>query len=195
MSEIWQWVFSIIGVVAFLMAFPFFLQLLFGQPQIGYRFGQRLENEDKLLTLHLINQPINNKILRFLRVSRMTAREVYLRITIINTSTKQIVGKIFAPDIIMSESNKGVRVSMPPTILMANITLVKWQKSNNSSVLLCGKQLISLSEGKYIVQIELGLDGSILKLKQVESFNVGENADDLKWEDNNILIKIYLVRR
>ena len=39
MSDGWQWFFNIIGMVAFLMAFPFVLQLIFGQPKIGFVFS------------------------------------------------------------------------------------------------------------------------------------------------------------
>ncbi len=146
MSPLWQWLFSIIGLVGFIMAFPFFLQLLFGQPHIGYTFSQDdTGSEGRMIKLHLMNPPINNKLLKALRVSRMVAQDVCLRVEVRNDSTGQVVCNSFAPEIVLSNSNRGARVSIPSSIVMANVTLVKWQRSTNSALLLACHLFLEVS--------------------------------------------------
>lgn len=184
MSEFWQWLFAILGLVAFIMAFPFVLQLLFGQPKIGYTFGHDdTGSEGRIIQMHLMNPPINNSFLKMLKVSRIAAQDVYLRVEVREDLTRQIIGHKFAPDIKMSSSNIGVRVGMPPSILMANVTLVKWQRSTNSALLLCGTQPIPLPTGKYTMRIQMGLDGRVLNLKQFGLLNVGDTENDLRWDE------------
>ena len=65
MSPFWQWVFVFIGLVAFVMAAPFVLQLIFGQPTVDLVFDyDDTGGEGGLLEVHLSNPPINNPLLK-----------------------------------------------------------------------------------------------------------------------------------
>lgn len=191
MSEFWQWFSFIISVVAFLMAAPTFLQLLFAQPKIGLVFNyDDTGKEGRLLKVHLTNYPINNRILQLLKVSRISAQDVFLTITVSNALTRQIIEHDFIPDIALSMSNKGGRVSLPPSLLASSVSLVRWQKVTNSAVLLKGNSSIPLQEGIYIVSIRLEVDGREIRYKPFY-LHIGKTENEMVW-DKNITDKILL---
>lgn len=183
MPTFWQWFFSIIGLVAFIMATPYILQLFFGQPKIGLAFAHAdSENDEgRLIRMHLMNPPINNWLLKTLKVSRMPAQDVYLTIQVCNASTRQVVAAPFLPEIALSPSNKAGRVSLPPSILMAYVDVAKWQRSTNSAVLIHGNSLIPLQEGIYIINIRIGLDGGIKRCKP-SLLHIGKIETEMIWD-------------
>lgn len=191
MPTFWQWFFAIIGLVAFLMAMPYILQLLFGQPRIGVTFSHDDSgNEGRVINIHLMNSPINNRLLKALRVSRLSAQDVFLSVKVYNALTKQVVADSFAPEIETFQSNKAIRASLPPSILLANITLAQWQRSTDSAVLFIGSQLIPLKEGTYIFLIQVGLDG---ETKRFKSFllHIGKTENEMVW-DKKMTDKIFM---
>jgi hypothetical protein len=194
MSETWQWIFSIIGVVAFLMAFPFFLQLLFGQPRICLSFSEDdTGKQGRKIKMHFSNPPVTNWLLQMLRVTRLPAQDFYLLITVFDVSTKKLVTDRFMPEIKLSPSNKGDRVNVPVSILAANVDLARWERSTNSAVLLRYPQPITLKEGIYKFIIEFELDGKtkIFKPSLPTLLFVGKKETEFMW-DKSIKKKAYM---
>ncbi len=190
MSEMWQWIFSIIGVVAFLMAFPFFLQLIFGQPKIGLSFLRDDTGEEgRVMKMCISNFPVDSKILRFLRVSRLTPQDIYFTFQVYD-SNKILVDK-FIPEINSSRSTKVDRVSLPPSILLTNVTLAKWDKSKNAMILI-GSKFITLNKDDYWFRIQISIDGDIKKLKPI-TLHIGKTDKESVW-DAEIADKILFVR-
>ena len=191
MSLGWQWFFAILSVVAFIMAAPFFLQLLFGQPRIGIIFHHDdTRKEGRLLTIHLMNLPVNDWLLKALRVSRLPALDIFLLVQIVNASTGEVIAKSFMPEISLSPySKKDGRVSLPPSILSSNTSIARWENSTNSAVLMDTNSLIHLAEGIYRVDIEISLDGNIKIFGKPCLFHVGKTEVDMDW-DKNITDKI-----
>lgn len=191
MPTFWQWFFAIIGLVAFLMAMPYILQLLFGQPRIAVAFTH-VDNgsEGRLIRMHLMNPPINNRLLKALRVSRLPVQSVCLSVTVLNALTKQVVTDSFVPEIETYLSPKAIRANLPPSIFFANITLAQWQRSTNSAVLFVGPRLIPLVEGAYIFLIRFDLDGETKRGKPVE-LHIGKTENEMVW-DKKITGKIFM---
>jgi hypothetical protein len=189
MSSHWEWFFAIIGLVgfiiglvAFLMAAPYFLQLLFGQPQIGLVFSyDDSESEGRLIRIHLMNPPIKNRLLKAFRVSRLPAQSVCLSITVINNLTRQVIADSFTTEIDTFQSSKSIRAVLPPSILLANVSLVQWQRSTNSAVLSVGTRLIPLGEGTYIFLIRIDFDGETKRFKPI-LLHIGQTENEMTWD-------------
>ncbi|MDD5700787.1 MAG: hypothetical protein PHU23_01950 [Dehalococcoidales bacterium] len=191
MSIFWQWVFAIIGLVAFLMATPPILQLIFGQPKIGLSFyDDDTTGEGKTMKIHLMNIPINNWFLKFIRITRLSAQDIYLAIKIFNVSTKQVVTE-FMPEINYSLSSKSERISLPSSLLTASSKVVKWQQSTNSAVIIRGTSLVPLQEGTYVFDIQIGLDSSIKRLKPI-LLHIGKSENEMYW-DKRIAYKLLVL--
>jgi hypothetical protein len=174
---------GIIGVVAFVMATTPFLQVVFGQPKIVFSFYHDDSGDDgRLIKIHLRNRPIENRLLRALKVARLVAGDVYLTLYVFNTSTKETVVRSFVPDIALFPSNKAARVSLAPSDLNASVSLARWQRSTNSAVFL-GKRDIPLKQGTYAVIVTLGLDGKT-KVGKPMLFHVGKTETEMMWDKN-----------
>jgi hypothetical protein len=192
MSTFWQWVFSIVGVVAFMMSFPFFFTLLFGKPKIGYSFRNDDTNKDgRLIRMHLMNRPVSNPLIKMLLVSRMVAQDVYLCVEVFDNATKHPIYEPYSPEICLSNTNKGMRVSIPPSMLMTNITIAKWDRVEKSAILLCGTELIPLLPGDYLMKFKIGVDGKTFTFKKLGLLHVGKTENELMW-DEAIVKRLYL---
>lgn len=182
MPTFWQWFFAIVGGVAFIMAAPTFLQLIFGQPKLAFSFDHDDTGKDgRLLNVHLMNMPINNPVLQAFKVSRLTAQDICLSIRVFNASTREVILDSFGPDIGLTSSDKAVAISLPASILLRNVNLVKWQRFTDSAVLL-GDTRMPLLEGTYVVVIGIVLDNKTKVCKPV-SFHVGKTESEMMWEE------------
>jgi len=193
MPTFWQWFFAIIGLVAFIMAAPYILQLFFGQPKIGLVFKHDDSgNEGRIIQVYFMNPPITNRLLKAFKVSRMPAQDIYLIIQVRNVSTGQVVADTFIPEIALSPSSKASRVSLPPSILMASVDLVEWQRATNLAVLIHGDSLIPLQEGIYSINIRIELDGNT-KICKPSLLHIGKTETEMIW-DKEITGKILMYR-
>jgi len=184
MSEFWQWFFSIIGLVAFLMAFPFFLQLFFAQPKIGYSFSHDdAGKEGRIIKLHLMNIPVNNWLLKILRVARLPVQDLYLSIRVFDASDGQVISDIFMPKIELSPSDQSERVSLVASLLNANVRLVKWQRSENHATLISGDKLLPLKEGNYIFTMAVEYNGEE-KISKPFLLHIGKTEIEMDWDEN-----------
>jgi len=165
------------------MAFPFVLQLIFGQPDVGISFHDDDSlNDGKLININIMNPPVNNRLLQLFRVSRMAAQDVSLNIKVFSAINKQPICETFAPEIAFSSSNKSNRISLPSSIVMTNVPVAKWQRATNSAVLLYGKRLLTLNDGLYIFDIRMIIDGRSIRIKRTGILHVGKTEPELAWD-------------
>jgi hypothetical protein len=170
----------VIGVVALLMAIVPYIQQLITQPRIGVSFDHDDGAEDgRVLRMHLMNYPSNNRLLQILKMFRLTAEHVYLALQVFNASTREAVSGQFLPDIVLYPTDKGCVVNLPASYLQRNVRLVKWQRSTNSAVLFAGRE-IPLGEGSYIVSITIEVHGKVTKLGEA-TFHVGATETEMTW--------------
>jgi hypothetical protein len=164
------------------MAAPTFLQLIFGQPKLAFSFDHDDTGKDgRLLNVHLMNMPITNPMLQAFKVSRLTAQDICLSIRVFNASTRGVIISAFMPDIELSPSSRAGRIALPPSLVMANVHLVKWQRFPDSAVLLGGTR-IPLPEGTYVVDIGIVLDNKTKVCKPI-SFHIGKTESEMMWEE------------
>lgn len=164
------------------MAAPTFLQLIFGQPKLAFAFDYDDTGKDgRLLNIHLMNMPINNPVLKAFKVSRLTAQDMCLSIRVFNASTREVIIDAFMPDIEFSPTDRAGRITLPASLVMANVSLAKWQRLTDSAVLLENTR-IPLPEGTYVVVIGIVLD-SRTKLCDPVLFYVGKIESEMMWEE------------
>lgn len=164
------------------MAAPTFLQLIFGQPKLALSFDHDDTGKDgRVLNIHLINMPINSPILQRFKVSRLTIQDICLSIQVLNASTREVVISSFMPDIELSPSSRAGRIALPPSSVMANVHLVKWQRFPDSAVLL-GDTRIPLPEGTYVLDIGIVLDNKT-KVCEPISFHIGKAESEMMWDE------------
>jgi hypothetical protein len=193
MPMFWQWFFGILGGVAFLMTIPYILQLIFGQPKLCYSFGHTdSETKGRIIHIHLMNPPINNRLLKAFRVSRLPVQDVYVVIDVFNVRTRETILSSFGPDIGITPSDKAIRASLPASILMTNVSLARWQPFTNSAVLL-GNHSIPLQEGTYGVNISIGFEGKFKAFPSPIFFHIGKIEEEMIWE-KDITNKLFDVR-
>jgi len=174
----------------FFNGLPFFLQLFFGQPRIGIYFNHDdTGGHGRVIKLRLMNIPVNNPLLKAIKVSRLPAQDVYLTVKVYNASTSEVVAEQFIPEIELSKSTKDNRVNLPSSILMANVTLVKWQRESNSAILISATKPIVLKEGKYLFLIGFGLDDKRKLINTPCLLHIGSIETEMFW-DKDIVDKI-----
>jgi hypothetical protein len=172
----------VIGLVGLLMAILPYIQQLITQPKIGVSFDYDDGAEDgRVLRMHLMNRPSDNRLLQMLKMFRLTAEHVYLALQVFSTSTGEAVSGQFLPDIVLYPSDKGCVVNLPASYLQRNVRLVKWQRSTNSAVLLANRD-IPLGEGSYIVSIVIEVHGKVTKLGEA-TFHVGATETETTWRE------------
>ena len=126
----WDWagiVMGAIGVVAFVMAVQPFVQMIWGAPKIVVAFGEDTVGEIKMLHCHIANFPVKGKLLRFLKVRRSVAEDVWAPFEILEHQTGE---KVFdaVPVINTFTGTAAQRVTLPSSTVggtfgVANITV------------------------------------------------------------------------
>jgi len=173
---------GIIGVVAFIMATTPFLQIVFGQPKIGFAFDHDDSKGDgRVIRIRLANFPVTNRLLKALKVSRLTATGLHLAVQVFNASTGEVVANSFMPEIGLVPSDRVRAVDLPPSIVMKNAVLAKWQRATSSAVLFANR-VMPLQEGTYIVGIRIELGGKI-KIVAEPILHVGKTETEMMWDD------------
>jgi|GEM_PF-3188056 len=187
MPVFWQWFSFILGLVAFLMAFPFVLQLFFAQPKIGLSFSHDdTGGQGRVMKIHLMNLPINNSILRFFRVSRLPAQDLYLNVKVFDYTSKQIVADNFMPEIQVSSNDRdnAQRINLPSSLLLVNVRLVKWQTHTNNAILTRGNKPIILKEGVYLFVFRIGINEKLNSFNKQALLYIGKSESDMRWDES-----------
>lgn len=192
MSIGWQWFFNIIGVVAFLMAFPFVLQLIFGQPKIGFVFSiDDTGTEGRLLTISLSNMPVDDPILKLIRVTRLPVQDLAILLRVTDAQNGNVIADGFIPKIKLSQKEVSMRTSLPASIILSNIEFVRWKRIAQSAVLFAQNE-IPLVEGVYSVNLRIEMDGKSMIFIKPILFYVGNSEVELTW--NKGIMNKYLMQ-
>src|SRR5713101_899603 len=95
----WDWVAvaaAIIGGVAFIMAAPSVLQMIWGRPQVRYEFDRLVEGQQRALIVFLKNPPIKeSSILDRIWVHRETVQSLVIQFSISEVGSNTIVVPIY----------------------------------------------------------------------------------------------------
>jgi hypothetical protein len=172
--DFWQWVFAVIGLVAFLMAVQPFTQFIWGRPRIEINFIARDVGSSRYLDIVLSNRPVESRILKRLKIRREKAESVFLSCTIKNTQTDKLYAEDLHPEI-DGIQQKGLEISLPSSTTPAFISLIV---ANHERVSLVNKT--TLIPGKYLLTVTVHY--SEIKFSKQTHFFVGVNTYELCWD-------------
>jgi hypothetical protein len=179
MAVSWQWIFAIIGLVAFLMAVQPFTQFMWGRPKIEIEFGARDKDKSRFLDILLLNRPIKSRFLKSIRVRRDKAEDVFLVCEIENCETQQMYAEKMIPKISTVEG-ESLRVALPGSTTPATITLIGSFDNGETSIADKNKTLVP---GKYYLEITVHCAEIIIK--KHARFSVGTKPYELCWIVNS----------
>lgn len=179
--EFWEWftlIGGIIGGVAFLMAVQPFTQFIWGRPKIKIDFTVRDKASSRYLDVLLSNAPIDNLVLKFLGVRRMTAEGVDLTFRVKDMRTQTWVEEEGIAELDTVRDEHKLQISLPGSLVPVSSTLIR--ATNNETSLVQGTEKMKLAPGKY--EIELTVHCSETRIIKKRAFSVGTQPYDLFWE-------------
>ncbi len=118
----WDWVgvaAAGIGTVAFIMAAPSILQMIWGKPQLHHEFDKYVEQGERVLIVYLKNPPIRKgSLLNRVCVRREAVQSLTVQFRLVEIGSNRILdpirhAKIYADD--QLDDNGAWRVALPPT--------------------------------------------------------------------------------
>jgi len=183
MAESWQWIFAVIGLVAFLMAIQPFTQFIWGRPKIEIWFEARDINSLRVLDIFLRNPPIRNRLLIILGVRRMVAEDIGVTFNIKDVRTGNIIRKLDVASLRTAREGNKCQISLPSSLVPAVISLVQASNDGITKLRYLGNEKedwVKLNPGKY--ELELTVHCSESTIKKNKIFSVGSQPYDLFWE-------------
>jgi hypothetical protein len=159
------------------MAVQPFIQFIWGRVKLTAELDAKDEDDgSRNLTCWIYNWPINNKVLKFLKLKRDTANAVTIECTIkdIRTKTNIIKNKLLE---IITAKTEGLEVSLPSSVNPAWVELIKTNKDGKT--ILVDDDSIVFKPGKYALQLKILYDGELLL--QRAYFSVGNAPHELYW--------------
>ena len=159
----WEWVALIIGAVAFTMAFPPFLQMLFGRPRIVLFTSDKVIDGGQILQCAIVNLPIRNRLLDFLRITRNSAQGLIALFDIRESRTQNKVYDAL-PYLYSQAGREAQRVDLPAGHVLARFPVVSIDETNGfvyAGLVLPSKRTKTkpLADGVYIVNVRVELGG------------------------------------
>lgn len=181
-------VFSIVGVVGFLIAMPPFTQMIWGRPKLSFSYNEQLDENGAVVALmfSMQNKPIRKNdgwrmaALHALGVRRDSARDVVAVLNIQEGDTRE---KVFGalPEINTYSSLSGQHVSLPPSFVPATfgVAIIATNTGQVKPGLDPSIEQI-LSNGLYVVLVTVDVEG-IRVYAGKRSFVVKDTTPFLYW--------------
>ena len=166
MDGFWQWFFSIIGGVAFIMAIQPFTQYIWGKPNLSVKLAIEKLDSNVMLFCRVGNIPIKNKLLRFLGVRTNTIEQLGIEFRIYQKNNIQL-GKTFTALIKSQYGQMSEFISLPASLRQAETILVAY----NQTIKHCHiedftKSQAELLDGIYEVKIVVIYENIKREIKQ-----------------------------
>lgn len=166
------------------MAVPSVLQMIFGVPKITIEPDVEESENSCFLVCKLYNEPIRNRILTFLRVSRDPAHDVIAYFTIDKQGSGETVCLNVDTEIKTQREVASQRISLPPSLLPAAFPIVVDTKTHGVVYVMrrVGQDML-LKPGVYIAKVRV-LSGSNIK-RAVFPFIVQDTFPFAAWLVNS----------
>ena len=185
-----QWVglvFSVIGGVGVLLAFPTLLQLFFGGPRLIEEFETHDDEEgNRMLVVFIKNQPIDKPFGKLSLVKRDTIASFSASFRILNLDINSIVVQVHQAPIHSGDEDddslRKYRISLPPTISIgASICVATWFAATGFPMIppTRNKLPVPLVPANYQVQIIFAVDGR--RHDVARNFVAGKTREELMW--------------
>ncbi len=162
------------------MAVQPFTQFIWGRPKIEMDLNLRdnQEGKSRFLDILLFNRPISNRFLKWLRVRRETAEDVFVECRIENIQTQQMLVEHMYPEI-DSISQHALSVSLPASSTPASILLIGAFNNGTNKIYNKGSD-INLIPGTYLLSVKVHC-AEIISEKRAK-FTIGIHHYELTWE-------------
>ena len=177
MPFFWQWFFAVVGMVAFVMAVQPFLQFIWGRAKTTVELCAQDKTDRREMVCTIYNLPIDNNILKFLRLERDSINALSAAYTINDLRTKSTIATKEVSKLTTAREEDSYQVSLPSCLTPVGIYLMQ-ADSNGKTTLQNGT---SIKPGKYEMVITILYDGKTHIEKK--NFFVGDKTHELFWEE------------
>ena len=157
---------SIVALVAAMLALPTVLQMIWGKPKLVIAVSDREVTAGKVLQVELFNPPIQNKLLRWLGVKRMTAGDVMGSFKIQEHGSRRVIFPGEVPEIITHNGTGGhQRISLAASFFPATFGVVLSLYEDKKAYVFEEQETI-LPPGKYCVCIHFMMEGEPIETER-----------------------------
>lgn len=169
----------IIGGIAFLMAVQPFTQAIWGRPRIKISYNHEELASGRVLQCNIHNVPIQNRILKFMFVSRNTAENIMAVLGIEEYGTGRVLLPALMPEIKTHTGYAAQRISLPAAIMPAMFGVVV---AEQGKVFPFGRDVSEpiLPMGVYVANIDIEIGGKIIRERK--NFIVSNAHPYAYWE-------------
>lgn len=162
------------------MAIPSVLQMVWGRPKLMVRLGVLETEPGRILQAELINPPIQNRLLKWLGVRRMTAEDVMATFFIEEYGNRRVVFTGEVPKIVTYNSTGGhQRISLAGSPFPAVFGIVLGSSADKKVYIFEEHQTV-LPPGKYCACIHVTVEGR--PLEKQGNFVVSQTHPFAYWE-------------
>lgn len=185
----WYWIVPlIVGVVALALAVSPFLQMKYGKPKIELRYNV-LDTDSKdtrFLECGIVNKPITNRFLRAWGIQRNEAQDVFVRLTITDLRTKQLVIHDINPNIYTDRDPEHMRPVLPflSSFISAHFVVSATTQAGATNTMSSQKykKTHGLTPGDYFAIIIVSASEDVFTFDK--SLHVGTKMYDTYWVEN-----------
>lgn len=178
----WDWVgigLGILGTVAFVMAVQPFTQAIWGRPKPVIEFKEQLSDAGKLLVGTISHVPITNRVLRWLRVYRMTLEKATIIVWVSEDRTDEVKMEYIPPLMVGTETLTSP-IDIPARLAgLPNFPIVTTLNDGKTFVGKPGTGQKQLGAGLYMATV--GLHAGERNYLQQRKFMVGAHPESLYW--------------
>ncbi len=176
---LWQWLASIAGVVALVVAFPPLIHMIWGRPIITIKIKEdgRKINGDIFWQYDIYNMPVQNKLLKLIHVERLTAEGITSLCILTDykdeTKSHRMVAEIQDYEGVLKQ-----RVNIPAGLLPVTVSFMVRDTTGKFRFL--GKGLPELTTGRgYILKMGVTRAGKIYT--KIKHFALLEEQPYCRW--------------
>jgi hypothetical protein len=171
----WQWVFSIVGAVAFVM---YLVPMILGRPKVSVWFGVSDDEEGRILNCKIMNEPLTNKTLVCLGIRRLPVEDMMAHLSIMQ-GDKLITTQI--PQIWLYNGRANAkRVKLAASYTPAAFGIVT-ALFKNKDVRVYEDESIVLPFGLYNAYVRVTVDGR--HIERWQDFEVVDSHPFVYWRN------------
>jgi hypothetical protein len=157
MSEIWQWAFGIIGLVAFLMAIQPFIQAIWGRPKLVVDFKVECTDNEEFLNCLIRNIPVTNRILKMLFVYRNPIDDLFAQYKILAQNDRKQLSAVFKVKFQTQQGQKLERITLPASYQSISFPIIAYDKKTSMAFTMgiAKDKVLCLKGGVFLVQVDI----------------------------------------
>ena len=189
----WEWVGVVMASLSLIVGSHPLAQAIWGRPNVQVELEEYAEGTGRSLMVFIRNVPVDGKVPRMLGVKREAVKSLAVQYQIREYGSNKVVVPIGLARIHSDDDTTGPgqgRISLPPTFSVgASVMMALWDPDSNLAVLPprpSTNEAYGLSQGLYVADIVLIVDGEPSPIRKMRQFKVGYKADDLHWASDDL---------